>query len=299
MFLLAYNKPLPLKESNILIQKALLYLFISLLSKFTLRNIHIIGKYIGRLYFFCSKKNYDLLRENFENSGIFTKPELDNEIKKSVDEHGKNIIEAFFIWGSSQESILTLVKNIRGNNYIKKAEKRGKGIIFLTPHLGCFEITSIFYGASKPITVIYRAARKSWMSELMISGRKKGNVDLAPANINGLKKVLSALKKGEAVGILPDQVADKGQGKVAEFFGKPAYTMILVNKLIKKTDASIIMAYGERLPYGEGFNIHVEELKKQDVESPFRLNKEIERVIRKNPTQYFWSYDRYKKVKKE
>ncbi len=298
MFLLAYNKPLRLKESIILIQKKLFHFFISLLSKLRLRYVHAIGKYIGRFYFFCSKKNYKLLKDNFKNSGILKKSHLDKEIKNSIDEHGKNIIETFFIWGSSQNFLLSLVKNIKGNNCLKKAEKRGKGIIFLTPHLGCFEITSIFYGALKPITVIYREARKSWMSEIMISGRKKGYVDLAPTNIKGLKKVLSALKKGEAVGILPDQVADKGQGELADFFGKPAYTMVLVNKLINKTDASIIMAYGERLSNGEGFNIHIEEIEKKNISSPSDLNKQIEKVIKKNPTQYFWSYDRYKKVKK-
>ena len=101
------------------------------------------------------------------------------------------------------------------------------------------------------------------MSDFMINGRKKGKVKLAPADIKGLKKVLIALKNGEAVGILPDQVADKGEGELANFFGRPAYTMVLISKLIKRTDAAIIMAYGERLKNGNGFNIHVEELKRK------------------------------------
>ena len=66
---------------------------------------------------------------------------------------------------------------------------------------------------------MYRKARKIWMSDFMINGRKKGKVKLAPADIKGLKKVLIALSNGEAVGILPDQVADKGEGELANFFG--------------------------------------------------------------------------------
>jgi KDO2-lipid IV(A) lauroyltransferase len=193
---------------------------------------------------------------------------------------------------------LKLIQNIIGEKYLINAEKRGKGIIFLTPHLGCFEITSIYYGSKKPITVMYRKARKIWMSDFMINGRKKGRVKLAPADIKGLKKVLVALNNGEAVGILPDQVADKGEGELAKFFGRPAYTMVLISKLIKRSDATIIMAYGERLKNGNGFDIHVEELKRKDIETPNDLNKQIENFIKKNPTQYYWSYDRYKSVQK-
>ena len=145
---------------------------------------------------------------------------------------------------------------------------------------------------------MYRKARKIWMSDFMINGRKKGKVNLAPADINGLKKVLIALKNGEAVGILPDQVADKGEGELAFFFGRPAYTMVLVNKLIKRTDATIIMAYGERLKNGNGFNIHVEKIERNDIETLNDLNMQIENFIKKNPTQYYWSYDRYKTVQK-
>ena len=103
---------------------------------------------------------------------------------------------------------------------------------------------------------------------------------------------------GEAVGILPDQVADKGEGELANFFGRPAYTMVLISKLIKRTDAAIIMAYGERLKNGNGFNIHVEELKRKDIETTNDLNKQVENFIKKNSTQYYWSYDRYKSVQK-
>ena len=145
---------------------------------------------------------------------------------------------------------------------------------------------------------MYRKARKIWMSDFMINGRKKGKVKPTPADINGLKKVLIALKNAEAVGILPDQVADKGEGEWANFFGRPAYTMVLISKLIKRTDATIIMAYGERLKNGNGFDIHVEELQRKDIETPNDLNKQVENFIKKNPTQYYWSYDRYKSVQK-
>ena len=281
-----------------MIQKVLFHFFSLLLTKLSLNSIHTIGVFVGKLYFFFSKKNYKILRDNIQNSKIFEYSIIEDAIKENINELGKGIIESFFLWGSTKEGSLKLVRNIVGEKYLINAEKRGKGIIFLTPHLGCFEITSIYYGSKMPITVMYRKARKIWMSDFMINGRKKGKVKPAPADINGLKKVLIALKNGEAVGILPDQVADKGEGEWANFFGRPAYTMVLISKLIKRTDATIIMAYGERLKNGIGFDIHVEEVQRKDIETPNDLNKQVENFIKKNPTQYYWSYDRYKSVQK-
>ena len=267
-----------------------------LLSKLDLKNVHRIGKYFGTTYFWIRKKNYSLLVDNLDNAKIFTKTNLADAISINTQELGKSILETFYLWASNQSIALSLVKNVYGLDCLKSMHSNGKGIIFLTPHLGCFEITSIFYGAKNPITIMYRKARKNWMNDLMVKGRKKGMVKLATPDIQGLKKILLALKKDEAVGILPDQVADKGQGEWANFFGKPAYTMVLIKKLIQKTDANIVMAYGERLADGAGYNIYLEKVDKKDIASTEGLNKQIERFIRKNPTQYCWSYDRYKKI---
>jgi KDO2-lipid IV(A) lauroyltransferase len=238
-----------------------------------------------------------LLKENIENSGIFEKDNISQAIKENTQELGKSILETLYIWASSKEKTIGLVKEIHGQEFIDKAEDKGKGIIFLTPHLGCFEIASIFYGATNPITIMYRKARKKWMSDLMINGRNKGLVNLASADSTGLKKILIALKNSEAVGILPDQVADKGKGEMADFFGRPAYTMVLTNKLIEKTEASIIMVYGERLKNGRGFDIHCKLINRENILTSLDLNKALESFIRKNPTQYYWSYDRFKKIK--
>ena len=286
------------KHLNILIlmKNHLFHILCFLLTKLSLRSVHLLGGYLGRIYFFFAKNDLNFLKVNLINSSIFIDEDVEKAINKNIQELGKSIIETFYIWGQSQKDNLKLIRRVYGGDLLNKAEKSGKGIIFLTPHLGCFEITSIFYGALKPITILYRKARKDWMDDLMVNGRMKGMVSLATPNIRGLKKILLALKNGEAVGILPDQVADKGQGEFANFFGKPAYTMVLIKKLIQKTDANIVMAYGERLSDGAGYNIHLEKIDKKDITSTEDLNKQIERFIRKKPTQYLWSYDRYKKI---
>jgi Kdo2-lipid IVA lauroyltransferase/acyltransferase len=108
----------------------------------------------------------------------------------------------------------------------------------------------------------------------------------------GSKKLLQALKRGEAIGILPDQIPRKGEGEWADFFGKPAYTMGLVSKLAVKSGAAVIMAFGERLPGGEGFHIHLSKV--DDIHTPTLLNQAIERQVAQCPVQYLWQYNRYK-----
>ena len=279
-----------------MIQKKLLHILTFFLSKLSLRAVHILGKYFGMLYFSCNKKSYNILKENIERSRIFEKINISQAIKQNTQELGKSILETLYLWGSSQEKVQSLVNKIHGQEIIDKAEKRGKGIIFLTPHLGCFEIASLFYGATKPVTIMYRKARKKWMSDLMVNGIKKGFVKMASTDSMGLRKILIALRNSEAVGILPDQVADKGQGEMVNFFGRPAYTMVLTNNLIKRTEASIIMLYGERLKNGIGFDIHFKLINRKNISTPLELNKQLELFIRKNPTQYYWSYDRFKKI---
>jgi KDO2-lipid IV(A) lauroyltransferase len=116
--------------------------------------------------------------------------------------------------------------------------------------------------------------------------------------MTGIKAMLKALKKGEAIGILPDQVATLGDGVWAPFFGRWAYTPTLVFRLAQSTGAAPFMVYAERLPWGRGYHLHFDSM------APFpadkqaaaaQLNREVERVVRAVPAQYLWGYQRYKK----
>ena len=211
-----------------------------------------------------------------------------------MGETGKTILEALAIWTSKEKRILGWIKEVKGLDAIEKAQKNKKGIIFLTPHLGCYEITSIYYGSKFPLTVLYRPPRQKWLINLIKKGRQKGFQTLAPTDKSGVKKILNALKKNEAIGILPDQAANKGEGEWVDFFGRPAYTMVLVSKLVNKTGANVIMTFGERLGNGKGFKIHFETIDPDAVSTPSKLNKLLEREIRKAPTQYLWNYDKHK-----
>ena len=259
----------------------------------SLPSLHRLGAALGWIIYCCSPKSAVIIKNNIKASGLAKNPEQFKQIlHKNIAESGKAVLETIGIWQKKQAEILPLVRQVHGWEIVKDALQRGKGIIFLTPHLGCFEITSIYYGSKHPITVLYRAPKLKFLQQFILQGRTRAGVTLAEANAAGVRKLMQALKRNEAIGILPDQIPAAGEGEWADFFGKPAYTMTLASKLAEKTGATVIMAFGERLPDGAGFDIHITRL--QSIANTTLLNKAIEQQITLNPAQYLWRYDRHK-----
>lgn len=104
-----------------------------------------------------------------------------------------------------------------------------------------------------------------------------------------------ALRRGESIGLLPDHAPGIGEGVWAEFFGKAAFTMTLPRRLQHASDAALMMTFGERLPRGKGFRLHFEPVPEVDFNET-KLNRAIESLVRRFPDQYFWNYNRYKKM---
>jgi KDO2-lipid IV(A) lauroyltransferase len=111
-----------------------------------------------------------------------------------------------------------------------------------------------------------------------------------------VRAMLKALKRGEAIGLLPDQVPGIGEGEWVEFFDRPAYTMTLVGRIAEQTGAAVLLCCAERLPRGRGYRFFAEPiLAPRPPESAVRaLNRSLERLIRRHPEQYLWGYNRYK-----
>lgn len=186
-----------------------------------------------------------------------------------------------------------------GADLIAQARAAGKGVIFLTPHLGCFEATAQGYAANHgEITVLYRPARKAWLRALVDTSRSRSRLATAPTTLAGVKQMLKALRAGQAVGLLPDQVPPLGQGVWAPFFGRDAYTMTLPARLSRQTGARILLAWGERLSWGRGYRIHLRPapavLAVDPAAAAAQVNSFMEALIREAPGQYLWGYARYK-----
>src|SRR5260370_37042331 len=148
-----------------------------------------------------------------------------------------------------------------------------------------------------PITVMYSPAKVRALEAVMRAGRtRSGAMKSVPADLRGVRSMLKALKRGEAIGLLPDQVPGIGEGEWVEFFGKPAYTMTLVGRISEQTGAPVLLCCAERLPRGGGYRFIAEPLlAARPPESPVRpLNRSLGQLIRRHPQQYLRGYNRYK-----
>ncbi|MHB1237805.1 MAG: lysophospholipid acyltransferase family protein [Gallionella sp.] len=267
-----------------------------LLSFLPLRWLHGLGALLGRITFASSKQYAARTEENLRQSKL-AEDELDyaSLLKRTVAEAGKSIVELPWVWGRPLQQVCSAVRSCQGWELVEAARARGKGIIFLTPHWGCFEITGLYIGQRLQITNLYSPPKQGWLEPAMRSGRERGLARLATADISGVRLLYKALKRGEAIGLLPDQVPSQGEGVWVDFFARPAYTMTLSGRLAESSGATVLLVYAERLPKGAGYTMNFEPLPLDFSKSvPLQINAALERVIAIAPAQYLWSYNRYK-----
>jgi Kdo2-lipid IVA lauroyltransferase/acyltransferase len=264
-----------------------------LLGRLPLAWLHALGSVVGRLVYAASPLYAGRMRENLSGSGIY--PDASKRVlalRECAANTGKTVVEVAKIW-FDDEARVAAVMRCETWDVVEEARRSGRGLIFLTPHLGCFEACAAYIAQRMPITVLYRPPRQRWLEPLMIRGRSRGQARTAPATLRGVRMFYKALQRGEAVGLLPDQAPQLGEGNWAEFFGRPAYTMTLVRRLQKQSGAAVIFVFAERLPRGQGYLLHFERYRGEEIDEA-ELNRSIENMIRRCPTQYLWSYNRYK-----
>lgn len=267
------------------------------LARLPLGWFHACGALLGRVVYWSSPVYAARLKENLLASGVCTGRECEALLGAAVTEAGKGVTELVVIWFRDAGEVAALVRERRGWEHVEAALSRGKGVIFLTPHLGCFEISALYAAQHFPITVLYRPPKLKWLEPLMVAGRSRGRLKLAATDLRGVRALYRALKKGEAVGMLPDQAPAQGEGVWAGFFGRPAYTMTLVARLAQTSGAPVLTAFAERLPKGAGYRLCIDPLPPlpQDPQQAAEtLNRAVEALVRRCPQQYLWSYNRYK-----
>jgi len=256
--------------------------------------LHALGAAVGWLVYRLSAGYSARLDANLRQSGLFADDTEFGRLRRAaVSEAGKAALELAAIWLSPPSRLNRLFKEVRNLAAVEAARRAGRGVLLLTPHLGCFEIAGFFFGQAMPLTVMYRPPRMRRLEPLMIRGRQRGQTQLATTDLTGVRRLLKALRRGEAVGMLPDQAPRFGEGVWAPFFGRPAYTLTLCNRLRRATGCATFMVFAERLPEGAGYRLHIDPVP-EDERDEAELNAAVERAIRLRPEQYLWGYDRYK-----
>jgi len=270
----------------------MLVLLFRFLSMFPLPVLHALGAALGWLVYLASPSYRRRLRDNLARAGY------GKQLRAAIAESGKAIVELPFVWCAEQARV---TRHVTMDNWelVQRQLDSGKGIVFLTPHLGCFELTAQQVSLRVELTVMYRPPRQSALKPLVEGARARQHMHLAPANLSGVRMLVKALRAGQPVGVLPDQVPQEGEGVWAPFFGRDAYTMTLPAKLAQLGKADILLVYAERLPRGRGYAIRFVpfdgELSGSAADQAANINRAMEQLIALCPSQYFWSYNRYKR----
>ena len=268
-----------------------------LLSGLPLWLLHGLGWALGWLVYALSATYRGRFVANLRQAGLRRA-----QARGAIGQAGQLVTELPRLWFGRPVAMFW-----EGAQHIEQALAQQRGIVFLTPHLGSFEVTAQAYaarfGAVQPMTVLFRPSRQPRLRELVASARRRPGLQAAPTTPAGVRQLLRALRQGQSVGLLPDQVPPQGLGVWAPFFGREAYTMTLSARLAQQTGATVLVAWGERLPWGRGYRIHVRplgaDLPQDAVAAATVINRAMEQVIAECPQQYLWGYARYKQPRQE
>lgn len=208
-------------------------------------------------------------------------------------------LELPYLWSPRNARRLSSLISCDEWPLIDRTLAEGKGLILISPHIGCFEMLGPFYSQRHPATVIFKEPRMQWLSALINRIRLSPQLTLVPANQKGVKGLLRTLMRGQTIGFLPDQVPAEGDGVYAPFFGQPAYTITLVQRMQAVRQTPIFTVGLERLDHARGYHFHVVPMAAPLSEDPAaaaaEMNAALEDMIRRMPAQYLWGYNRYKK----
>ena len=278
------------------------------LSRRRLSTLHVLGGLLGWLAYGLSGSYRRRLVQNASLAGLQAPAR-----RSAVAEAGRMVAELPWLWLRPASRPLGSTVQWQGQALMDAALDQGRGLVLLTPHLGCFEVCAQAiaecYGHRTRLTAMYRPARQPWLRELEEAARARPGLATAPAALAGVRQMLRALRRGEAVGLLPDQVPPEGMGVWAPFYGQPAYTMTLATRLVQQTGAALLLIWAERLDHGRGYLLRVsapaQPLPTQAADDTAlqlacaaAVNREMERLIGQCPAQYLWGYHRYKQPRK-
>jgi len=229
-----------------------------------------------------------------------TQEERQELLKNSMIETVKTFTELGALWLWRPENTLNLIKKVSGESLLQQARLAGKRIILLTPHFGAWELTGLYAQTHYPMVALYRPPKILSLNEFILRARQRGGGHYVSIDRAGIRSLYETLRRGDVVGILPDQVPhDKNNQTFAPFFGVMAETITLVARLAQKTGAIVIFTYAERLPQGQGFHLHFfpapEGIDSTDLNlATHALNAGVEQCLQSHISQYQWSYKRFK-----
>ncbi|RDL44936.1 lipid A biosynthesis acyltransferase [Marinomonas piezotolerans] len=278
-------------------------------SSFITRFLKVMGKlplpfvrYIGRIVGVCLLRFDRRTRRAIDRNLELCLPNLDREQRARLRNErlahiGQTFMEMGHMWTKDVSTILKHCRDGDGADRFKEAVAGDGGVIVLAPHIGNWEVLNAYISAIRPLTVMYRPHKNPSLDAFILAARERSGAELAPTNRRGVLQIMKALNASGVVGILPDQVPQKGSGEFAPLFGHRAYTMTLASQLAYKTGAKAFVVGS--MQTSKGFEIVAHEVDdrfySEDTQTSLTgLNASIERLVKVRPGQYQWEYKRFK-----
>lgn len=215
---------------------------------------------------------------------------------------GRQLAEVCLFPRYTRENVTQVVVYDGFENF-ERAFARGKGVLFLTGHLGGWELSAFAHSLQgHPLSIVMRSLDNPRVDHLIQSYRTMhGNRTVDKDDF--VRGLLAAMKKGEVVGILMDTNMTPPQGVFVDFFGIPAYTASGLSRIALRTDAAVIPTFtiwdAKLGKYRLRFDPAVKLIRTDDNESDIVANtaqftKIIESYVRRYPEQWLWVHRRWK-----
>lgn len=260
-----------------------------------------LGALLGRLLYLIDNREKRVAKINI----ALCFPELSASaqqrlLKQTLVENAKTLLEIPKVFRKGGDYAISLISEVQGLERFQTALETEKGVILLAPHLGNWELTVHYLNQFSPMVAMFAPPKQAFLNDIMRQARQSSGAVLVPADTSGVRAQLKHLKRGGVVGILPDQQPKSGHaGVFAPFMGNTAYTMLLVNNLAKRTGATVLFTFAERLSAGKGYKLHVldapDGIAADDtVVAATALNQGVELCVHMATAQYQWTYKRFK-----
>ena len=271
-----------------------LFIFFKLLGYRISSNLgNLIGKFFGPI--FRSKK---LIVENLKKSNISLKQDYIEVASNVLGNYGRILAEYPFLKNFRKGELDNFIE-INGKNYLENILKEKKRAVFVSGHFNNFELMAMQLEKSGiELSAIYRPLNNIFLNKIMEQIRTKYICkNQIKKGMAGTRQIIKNLKKGSSVALMIDQRVR--EGSKVKFFGNLATTTTIPAQLIKKYKCELVPIYIERKEK-HYFKMHISKpikvnSKKTTEEITLFLNSVLEKMILKNPEQWIWTHDRWKK----
>jgi len=265
------------------------------------------GTRLGQLGFFLR-----LRRSVGEENLTIAFPELSQSerrriLRRSYENLGRTLVEIARLPTLSDDAIRARARYDPASlQYLAHATGRGKGVIFITAHLGNCELLALSHALHhKPFHVVGRALRNPLFDRDILRMRARvGNVISRRQDFSSMRKMILHMKAGGTVGIVIDQCPRRGV--VVPFFGKDTLCHRGPAMLALRTGAVVVPAFirpdhevdGGRILY-VGPEVRVERGKTSEESVRLltaRMQEIIENEVRARPQEWLWTHKRWKRA---